>query len=51
MNSRSFVIPEDIKKIAGQVLTHRLVLSYEAIANDISSEYIIKNILDNVKIV
>lgn len=48
---RSFVIPEDIKDIAKKVLSHRLVLSYEAVANDISSEYVIEKILSSVKVV
>ena len=48
---RSFVIPEDIKSIALDVLSHRLVLSYEAIANDIKERFIINKILDNVKVV
>ena len=45
---RSFVIPEDVKKVAVNVLQHRLVLSYEASADEISSEQIIQQILDCV---
>lgn len=48
---RSFVIPEDIKKILNKALSHRIVLSYEAIAEDISEEYIINIISNNIKIV
>ena len=51
LNWRSFVIPEDIKNVAYDVLSHRLVLSYEAIANDIKEIYIISKILDNIKII
>lgn len=50
LNWRDFVIPEDIKKIAVSVLSHRLVLSYEAIADDIIAENLILEILENVKI-
>ena len=50
LNGRDFVIPEDIKEIAVSVLSHRLVLSYEAIAEDIKREDIILKILDSVKI-
>lgn len=48
---RSFVIPEDIKKLALKVLWHRIVLSYEAIADDIDEEYIVTEILKNVRVV
>ncbi len=47
---RDFVIPEDIKEIAGSVLAHRLVLNYDAIAEDITSESIVNEILNSVKI-
>jgi len=51
MDNRSFVIPEDIKKIAKKVLNHRLVLSYEAVVDEITSEKIVEVILKNVKLV
>lgn len=51
INWRDFVIPEDIKKIANKVLSHRLVLNYEAIADDVSVEKIIEEILNWIKIV
>ena len=50
LNWRDFVLPEDVKEIAISVLSHRLVLNYEAIAEEIKSEEIIKTILENVKI-
>jgi MoxR-like ATPase len=45
------VIPEDIKKIAKSVLSHRLVLNYEAISDWITGEKIIEDILKSVKVV
>jgi MoxR-like ATPase len=33
MDKRTFVIPEDIKKVAKSVLAHRLVLNYEAVSD------------------
>lgn len=42
---RSFVLPDDVKKIAVQVLRHRLVLSYEAAADSITSDDLIEKIL------
>lgn len=42
---RSFVLPEDVKAVAHEVLRHRLVLSYEASADGISADAIITKIL------
>lgn len=44
-NGRSFVLPDDIKNAAASVLRHRLVLSYEAAADGITSDDIIEKIL------
>ena len=48
MNARDYVIPEDIKELALDVLRHRIPLTYEAIGENISSDTIIKKVLDNV---
>ncbi len=45
---RNFVLPEDIKAVALDVLRHRLVLSYEAAADNISSDDIITRILNYI---
>ncbi len=47
---RSFVIPEDIKEIAVSALAHRLVLNYDAVADEVSEIDIINMVLDRVKI-
>jgi MoxR-like ATPase len=41
---------EDIKKVAMNVLRHRFVLSYEAAADNVTSEQIISKILDFVPV-
>lgn len=51
MNNRNFVIPEDIKNISFSVLSHRLVLTYEAMADDVSEQEIVKKIIDNINVV
>ena len=51
MNSRNFVIPEDIKQIASKILSHRLVLSYEAIADGLDAKQLISKVLENIDIV
>lgn len=50
MQGRSFVLPEDVKSVCHNVLRHRLVLSYEAVANDVSADDIIEKILNYVPV-
>ncbi len=45
LQGRAFVIPEDVKSLAHRVLRHRVVLSFEADALDISSEQVIDAII------
>ncbi len=48
LRSRGYVIPEDVRAVCHDVLRHRIGLTYEAEANNISSDEIISNILDKV---
>lgn len=50
LNGRGYVTPEDIKAIGLDVLRHRVLLSYEAEAENISSEQIVKQIFDAVDV-
>lgn len=50
MQGRSFVTPQDIKSIGFDVLRHRIIVSYEAEAEDISSDDIIKTIFETVPV-
>ena len=43
---RSFVLPEDVQAVAKQVLRHRLVLSYEASADNVSADDLISKIIE-----
>ena len=45
INGRDFVIPEDVKNVIYSVLRHRISLNYAAIADNVTSENIINNIL------
>jgi len=47
---RDFVLPDDIKSIVYDVLRHRILLSYEAEAEDITSEKLIAEILETVNL-
>ncbi len=49
LRHRAYVIPEDIKYIGEDVLRHRIILSYEAEAEGISVEDIIKQVFDSVE--
>ncbi len=50
MAGRDFVLPEDVKSVALNVLRHRLVLSYEAAADNITADDIISRILDFIPV-
>jgi len=47
---RGFVTPQDVKDIAPAVLRHRVIVSYEAEAEEKTSDAIIKDILDHVPV-
>ena len=49
-NQRDYVLPEDIKEIASDVLNHRIILNYEAEADGISTEHIIEKLLKKIPI-
>ena len=48
INGRGYVIPEDIKQIAHEVLRHRLILTFEAEADEINSDKVIDIILEKI---
>ena len=50
LRGRGYVVPEDIKEIAHDVLRHRLVPTYEAEAEEVSSDDLVSRILDRVEV-
>jgi MoxR-like ATPase len=50
LQGRSYVVPEDIKLVVYDVLRHRVILTYEAEAEEVSPDAIIKRILDRVPV-
>ena len=50
MNKRAFVIPDDVKAIAKDVLRHRIGLTYEAEAENITSEKLVDEILGTIQV-
>lgn len=51
MEGRDYVLPEDIKEVALDVMNHRIILNYEAEADNVKTADIIKAILGKVPIV
>lgn len=50
LEGRSYVIPEDVKAIAHDVLRHRIGRTFEAIGQDIASDEIITSILERITV-
>jgi MoxR-like ATPase len=50
IDGRGYVIPEDVKYVAKDILRHRILLSYEAEAEEITSEDIIDQLLQEVPV-
>jgi MoxR-like ATPase len=50
LHGRDFVSPDDVKSIAHDVLRHRLVLSFDAEANGVSTDQVIDLLLDGVAV-
>ena len=50
LESRAFVTPHDIKSVAMDVLRHRVITTYEAEAEGITSENVIQRVLDTVPV-
>lgn len=50
LRGRGYVIPEDVRAVCHDVMRHRMGLSYEAEANNITADEIISNILDKIAV-
>ena len=50
LEGRGYITPEDVRFIGKDVLRHRIILSYEAEAEEISSEDIIQRMFDSIEI-
>jgi MoxR-like ATPase len=48
LRGRDYVLPQEVRELAPDVIRHRLVLSYEALADNVSSDDIITHILNSV---
>ena len=50
VQQRGYVTPQDVKNIGPDILRHRIIVSYEAEAEDKTSEDIIQTIFDNIEV-
>ena len=50
LQGRDYVIPEDVKSIGPDVLRHRIILTYEAEAQTVSADVIVKQVLNTVEV-
>lgn len=50
LKGRGFVVPEDIKELAPDVLRHRLILTYEAEAEEVTTDQVIQKVLSGVEV-
>ncbi len=50
LNGRGYVTPQDVKDIAPDVLRHRVIISYEAEAEEKTSDDVVRHILDHVPV-
>jgi MoxR-like ATPase len=50
LRGRGYVVPEDVKEIARDVLRHRVLLTYEAEAENVTSDTVVDRILERVEV-
>ncbi len=50
LKGRGYVTPQDVKSIGMDILRHRVIITYEAEAEEMTSETVIQNIFDNIEV-
>ncbi len=50
LNGRNYVVPQDVKDLAPDILRHRILLSYEAEAEGVTTEDVVKTLLDKLPV-
>ena len=50
LRGRTYVVPEDVKAMAPDVLRHRVLLTFEAEAEDVTSDAVIAKVLEAVPV-
>ena len=50
LQRRGYVVPQDIKSIGMDVLRHRVILTYEAEAENVTADDILKSLFDTIEV-
>jgi MoxR-like ATPase len=50
LHNRDYVVPNDVKALAPDILRHRILLSYEAEAEGVTTEDIVRQLLDKLPV-
>src|SRR5690606_18425777 len=50
LNKREYVLPEDVKAIAPDVLRHRVITTFEAEAEEVTSDEIVRRVLETITV-
>ena len=50
LQGRAFVTPEDVRAVALDVMRHRVIVTYEAEAEEVSPENVVQRVLDTVEV-
>jgi len=50
LRGRAYVVPEDVKEIAADVLRHRLVPTYEAEAEEVTADQLVARVLEQIEV-
>ena len=50
LRGRGYVTPDDVKQVGMDVLRHRVLVTYEAEAEDMTSEHIVQKIFDQIEV-
>jgi MoxR-like ATPase len=50
VRGRGYVIPEDVKELVPDVLRHRLVPTYEAEAEEVTSDDLVARVLEQIEV-
>ncbi len=50
LRGRGYVIPDDVKAVAPEILRHRIITTYEAEAEEVTSDEIVRRVLEAVEV-
>jgi len=50
LQGRGYVTPQDVKSIGADVLRHRIIVTYEAEAEDVTPDQVVKSVFDGVPV-